>query len=52
VEQYVEVLKLRAIILHNEVQEDHFIPLKNTQEEIEDPGREINPTSKRHKIIK
>jgi hypothetical protein len=49
---YVEDLQLRAVILHKKVQEDPSIPLKKPQEDIEDPRREVGPTSKRQKIIK
>ena len=45
-------LQLRAIILLKKVQEDPSTPLQKPQEEIEDPGREVGPTSKRQKIIK
>jgi hypothetical protein len=39
-------LQLRAVILHNKVQEDPSIPLQKPQEEVEDPGREVGPTRK------
>jgi hypothetical protein len=48
----VEDLQLRVVILHKKVQEDPSTPLQKPQEEIEDPGREVSPTSKRQKIIK
>jgi hypothetical protein len=47
VERSVEDLQLRAIILHKNVQEDPSTPLQKPQEDIEDPGREVNPTNKR-----
>jgi hypothetical protein len=50
--EIVEVLQLRAMILHKEVQEDPSIPLMKPQEEIEDPGRGFGPTRKRQKEIK
>jgi len=47
----VEVLQLQIVILHKKVQEDPSTPLQKPREEIEDPGREVDPTSKIQKTI-
>jgi hypothetical protein len=39
-------LQLQATILHKKLQEDPSTPLQNPQIEVEDAGREDNPTRK------
>jgi hypothetical protein len=42
----VEDWQLQVVILHKKVQEDPSTPLQKPQGEIEDPGREFDPSSK------
>jgi hypothetical protein len=45
----LKICNFGVVILHKQVQEDPSTPLKKPHEEIKDPGREVGPTSKRHK---